>query len=70
MTWEDDWLWGLPLFVATIVMHVTAFLTMGRILAAASSHLARSKIRFGLSVAIFALSAAIQNGRARSSKMR
>ncbi|WP_088140910.1 hypothetical protein [Achromobacter xylosoxidans] len=59
MIWEDDWLWGLPLFVATIVMHVTAFMTMARILAAAPAHWGQSKILFGLSVAIFALFAAI-----------
>ncbi|MGB3434538.1 hypothetical protein [Achromobacter sp.] len=59
MIWEDDWLWGLPLFVATIVMHVTAFMTMSRILAAAPSHWGQSKILFGLSVAIFALFAAV-----------
>jgi len=59
MSWEDDWLWGLPLFVATVVVHVTAFLAMARMLAAAPAHLAQSKILFGVSVALFALFAAV-----------
>ena len=30
--WELDWLWGLPLLVATVVFHVSAFLAMERAL--------------------------------------
>ncbi|GLK92349.1 hypothetical protein E2544_08675 [Achromobacter insolitus] len=59
MSWEDDWMLGLPLFIATIVLHVTAFLTLGRVLNLAPRHWTQSKIVFGLSVAIFALFAAV-----------
>jgi hypothetical protein len=59
MTWENDWLWGLPLFVATIVVHVTAFMFMTRVLISGAAAATQKRFAFSAFVAILALFAAV-----------
>lgn len=62
MVWTNDWLLGLPLLVATVVIHVTAFMIMTKILIPEIKPSARKMVSFNVSVAILALFAAILHG--------
>ena len=58
MFWEHDWLWGLPLLVATVVVHVSMFMAITRALIPEIVPSERKRIDFVLSVAVIALFAA------------
>jgi len=62
MIWANDWLLGLPLLVATVVIHVTAFMTVTKTLIPEDVPSARKMLAFNVSVAILALFAAILHG--------
>lgn len=59
MIWANNWLWGLPLLVATVVVHVTAFMIMTRALIPEIAPSARKMVDFNVSVAVLALFAAV-----------
>jgi hypothetical protein len=59
MIWANNWLWGLPLLVATVVVHVTAFMIMTKALVPEIAPSARKMVDFNVSVAVLALFAAI-----------
>ena len=58
MFWANDWLWGLPLLVITVVVHVTAFMIMTRALIPEIIPSKRRMLDFIVSVAVLALFAA------------
>ena len=58
MFWEDDWLWGLPMLVATVVVHVSMFMVVTRALIPEIGPSKRKLIDFIVSVAVVALFAA------------
>jgi hypothetical protein len=58
MFWANDWLWGLPLLVLTVVVHVTAFMIMTRALIPEIVPSKRRMLDFIVSVAVLALFAA------------
>ncbi|QEL24766.1 hypothetical protein FQV39_20890 [Bosea sp. F3-2] len=57
--WANNWLLGLPLLVATVVIHVTAFMTMTKALIPEIGPSARTMLSFNVSVGILALFAAV-----------
>jgi len=59
MMWANNWLWGLPLLVATVVVHVIAFMIMNKALIPEIAPSARKMVDFNVSVAILALFAAV-----------
>lgn len=59
MIWANNWFWGLPLLVATVVVHVTAFMVMTKALIPEIAPSARKMVDFNVSVAILALFAAV-----------
>jgi hypothetical protein len=60
MSWSSDWLWGLPLVVLTVVVHVCAFVLITAVLvhAVPPGKNARSLVRFIAAIALTALAAA------------
>lgn len=64
MYWSSDWLWGLPLLVITVVVHVSMFVVMEKALARNISRgkQARARSRFIVSIALIALAAAMLHG--------
>jgi hypothetical protein len=62
MAWSGDWAWGLPALVLTIVFHVSAFMSITKILAPHRVQQRHRLFRFILLVAAIALFAAILHG--------
>ena len=64
MFWSADWAWGLPLLVATVVLHVCALLLIGMALIRISPRPngRRKPIVFIVAVALTALAAASLHG--------
>jgi hypothetical protein len=64
MFWSSDWVWGLPLLVLTVVVHVCAFMLISTalVLEVPSERSRRTPSRFVVTVALTALSAAILHG--------
>ncbi len=62
MIWTSAWLLGLPLLVSTVVIHVTAFMFMTKVLIPEIRPSVRKMISFNASVAILALFAAVLHG--------
>jgi hypothetical protein len=58
MFWANDWLWGLPLLVATVVVHVSMFMIVTRALIPEIIPSKRTLFDFIASVAVLALFAA------------
>ncbi len=61
MIWTSNWVWGLPLLVATVVVHVTAFMVMTKALIPEIAPSARKMVDFNVSVAVLALFAAVMH---------
>jgi len=55
MIWASNWLWGLPLLVTTVVIHVTAFMVMTKAMIPEIAPAARKLLAFNVSVAILAM---------------
>jgi hypothetical protein len=62
VSWADDWAWGLPLLVLTVVFHVTSFMLITRKLVPEEPPSRDKLLRFIVLVAIIALSAATLHG--------
>ena len=62
MEWGNDWAWGLPLLVFTVVFHVTSFMLLTRNLVPEDSASRDKILRFIVLVAVIALSAATLHG--------
>ena len=58
MFWGSNWLWGLPLLVTTVVVHVAMFMIITRALIPEIIPSKRSLLDFIVSVAVLALFAA------------
>ena len=58
MFWAHDWLWGLPLLVATVVIHVAIFMVITRALIPEINPSKRRRWDFIVAVALLALFAA------------
>lgn len=59
MDWANNWIWGLPLLVATVVVHVTAFMVVTKAMIPEIAPSARRMIDFNVSVAVLAMFAAV-----------
>ncbi len=62
MAWGNDWAWGLPMLVLTVVFHVTVFMLLTRILVPEAPPSRDKLFRFIALVAIIALAAATLHG--------
>lgn len=58
MYWANNWLWGLPLLVTTVVVHVAMFMVITRALVPEIVPAKRGVFDFIVSVAVLALFAA------------
>jgi hypothetical protein len=62
VSWIPDWSWGLPLFVLTVVAHVSAIGWTAEMLGLVGASHARKASRFVLVVALAALASAVYLG--------